>query len=102
MGPATIALGLIHQERGNHHPGRNLRTQEGAKHAARARQLTPQAPREHGGGLAMFRVLARIFYYQCACCDKTVPFGRYMDGAYYCLECSRGEHRHAGWGTKAA
>jgi hypothetical protein len=25
-----------------------------------------------------------------------------MDGAYYCLECSRGEHRHAGWGTKAA
>ena len=30
----------------------------------------------------MFAILERIFYYQCACCDKTVPFGRYMDGAY--------------------
>jgi hypothetical protein len=50
----------------------------------------------------MLGILDRIFYYHCACCDKAVPFGRYMDGAYYCLECSRGEHRHAGWGTKAA
>ena len=50
----------------------------------------------------MLGILDRLFFYQCACCDKSVPFGRYMDGAYYCLECSRGEHRHAGWGSKAA
>jgi hypothetical protein len=51
---------------------------------------------------AMLAILDRIFYYQCACCHKTVPFARYGDGAYQCLECSRGEHRHAGWGSNAA
>ena len=50
----------------------------------------------------MFRLLERIFFYQCACCAKSVPFGRYLDGAYYCLECCRGEHRDPGWGSKAA
>jgi len=50
----------------------------------------------------VFGILERIFFYQCACCDKRVPFARYADGAYQCLECSRGEHRHAGWGSKAA
>jgi hypothetical protein len=49
-------MGLIHQERGNHHRAE----------------------------------------------PATVPVGRYVDGAYYCLERSRGEHRHAGWGRKAA
>ena len=50
----------------------------------------------------MSGILERIFFYQCACCDKTVSVARYTDGAYQCLECSRGEHRHAGWGSKAA
>jgi RNA polymerase-binding transcription factor DksA len=50
----------------------------------------------------MFERLDRIFYYQCSCCGKSVPFARYTAGAYQCLECSRGEHRHAGWGSKAA
>ena len=50
----------------------------------------------------MLEFLDRLFYYQCACCDKSVPFARYTAGAYQCLECSRGEHRHAGWGAKAA
>src|SRR5256885_1629484 len=102
MGPASIAAGLIHQERGNHHRGETC-----------ARRRAPSTPPEpdsyprrlrviNGGGLAMLGILERIFFYQCACCDKSVPFGRYVDGAYYCLECSRGEHRHAGWGSKAA
>jgi hypothetical protein len=50
----------------------------------------------------MLAVLDRLFYYQCSCCHKTVPFARYTDGAYQCLECSRGEHRHPGWGSQAA
>jgi ribosomal protein L37AE/L43A len=50
----------------------------------------------------MFGILERIFFYQCSCCDKRVAFARYTDGAYQCLECSRGEHRHAGLGSKAA
>jgi hypothetical protein len=50
----------------------------------------------------MFGILERIFFYQCACCDKTVSVAQYTDGAYKCLECSRGEHRHPGWGSKAA
>ena len=39
----------------------------------------------------MLAMLDRLFFYQCACCDKRVPFARYTDGAYQCLECSRGE-----------
>jgi hypothetical protein len=49
----------------------------------------------------MLGVLERIFFYQCPCCHKRVPFARYKDGANYCLECSRGEHRHPGWGKAA-
>jgi hypothetical protein len=50
----------------------------------------------------MFAILDRIFFYTCACCDRHIPEGRYLNGAFYCLECARGEHRHAGWGSKAA
>jgi hypothetical protein len=50
----------------------------------------------------MLDFLDRLFYYRCSCCDKSVPFARYTAGAYQCLECSRGEHRHPGWGSKAA
>jgi hypothetical protein len=51
-------------------------------------------------------MLASLFQlfssYQCACCDKQVSDATYMDGAFYCRACARGEHRHAGWGSKAA
>ena len=53
----------------------------------------------------MFASLIQIFSasaYQCACCDRNVPLATYVDGAFWCLPCARGEHRHPGWGSKAA
>jgi hypothetical protein len=50
----------------------------------------------------MFAILDRIFFYTCGCCERRMAEGRYINGAFYCLECARGEHRHAGWGSKAA
>jgi hypothetical protein len=50
----------------------------------------------------MFASIQLFALYQCACCDRKVSSAEYKDGAFYCLECARGEHRHAGWGSKAA
>ena len=52
----------------------------------------------------MFPFLSRFLTYQCqcACCERSIADGVYLDGAVYCRECARGEHRHPGWGRKAA
>lgn len=50
----------------------------------------------------MIAILASLFLYECACCNRSIAESRYLDGAFYCLECARGEHRHPGWGQKAA
>ena len=49
----------------------------------------------------MFPILDRVFLLQCAYCERRMTEGRYLDGAFYCFECARGEHRRAGWGSKA-
>ena len=50
----------------------------------------------------MIAILATLFLYECACCSRRMAESRYVDGAFYCLECARGEHRHPGWGQKVA
>jgi hypothetical protein len=50
----------------------------------------------------MFAFIQLFAGYQCACCDRKVSDATYLDGAFYCRECARGEHRHPGWGTKLA
>jgi hypothetical protein len=40
--------------------------------------------------------------YECACCGKPAARAEYREGAFFCLECARGEHRHPGWGRKAS
>jgi hypothetical protein len=94
---------LIHLERGNQLLGANCEPQKGDKHAALARQLTSQAPREPTAEVAMFASLTTVFpSYQCACCERRVAQAVYQEGAFFCLECARGEHRHPGWGREAA
>jgi hypothetical protein len=50
----------------------------------------------------MLGILATLFTYECACCHRRMTQSRYLEGAFYCLECARGEHRHGGWGSQAA
>jgi hypothetical protein len=50
----------------------------------------------------MFSNLVSLFFYECGCCERRMVEGKYVAGAFYCYECARGEHRHAGWGQKAA
>lgn len=50
----------------------------------------------------MLTRLASLFFYECGCCERRMAQGKYVDGAFYCFECARGEHRHPGWGQKAA
>lgn len=52
------------------------------------------------GSHVVFSLLERLLTYQCACCERLFAEARYVDGAFYCRECARGEHRHPGWGTK--
>jgi hypothetical protein len=49
----------------------------------------------------LFQLLSPTTY-QCACCDRQISDAVYQEGAFFCRPCARGEHRHAGWGTKAA
>jgi hypothetical protein len=50
----------------------------------------------------MFGTIVQLLpLYRCACCDRQSATV-YREGAFYCLECARGEHRHPGWGRKAA
>jgi len=32
----------------------------------------------------MFAILDRVFLLQCACCERRMAEGRYLDGAFYC------------------
>ena len=40
--------------------------------------------------------------YECACCHRYFGLAEYQKGAFYCLECARGEHRHPRRDSKAA
>jgi len=50
----------------------------------------------------MFTFVELFTGYDCACCGKKVTNADYKEGAFYCRECAQGEHRHPGWGRKAA
>jgi hypothetical protein len=53
----------------------------------------------------MVSVLFKMFApgaYECACCGRTTSDATYREGAFFCQPCARGEHRHAGYGTKVA
>jgi hypothetical protein len=53
-------------------------------------------------GMAVFGILQLFTGYECGCCGRKVANAEYRAGAFMCLECARGEHRHPGWGSQAA